>query len=69
MLYNTQKRQELRITNTLRRAIYRESCKLEKEGWQKKGEIKKINISSSFNKKYIIYSQDFVKWSLKNTRQ
>ena len=59
--HQTQQAQELRITNKLRRAVYRETCKLVKEGWYKKGHIKTISISNSFNKKYYIYSQDFVR--------
>jgi len=59
--FTQEARIELRISDKLRRAVYRKSCKLVKEGWQKKGEIKKISINDSFNKKYYVYAQDLIK--------
>lgn len=51
---------EMRVTHTLKKAVYRKTTKLLKEGWQKKGEMRKISISNKLSvAKYFIYTQDF----------
>ncbi len=62
MMKHETQQHALRITDKLRRAVYRKSCQLLKEGWQKTGEIKRIVITIPKSKdRHIIYSQDFIR--------